>query len=545
MSPRWGTPLRITPRSAESVLIVEPTLGMDSSQPSVDAPLGSTPASINFIFRDGSLEPRPCLSARGSTPQPFGASPMLGGMELVGVSNTRYPLASGTTRWAMYGQASTPNGWSVLSYVSAFGTSDPPALGATDYWDHAQIYYPIRDETIAIGAPGSYQSLYCAQSDTTVFSTLTSAPQARFITAFDNYLVAFNIRQNTVDLVQRVQWSDRGNPSNWTGGLSGFEDLLAMAGQGTRIVAQENRLLLFSDSEIWQGVSRDYPFVFTFGALDSSVGCPYSWTVADTPLGTIFLAKDYQVYLLPKGGGTARPIGQRLHQSIRNAIDHPERAWAVYDHTYSQYQLYYPTKGGSGYPQKAVFLDINTGSWAPQAFDEQGGALSLTRGFEARQSSSATTWGGLQAAGVTWAQLGSTWADLAGTSEARSVLAGSSTGTMYNYSSTATSDNGAAVESRWRSTGLTGGDPSHQKTLTELRVDYQADSASSMTVRFSQNLGASFGNSTALDLPASSGLSQTIAYPYIASRYPLFEVSSQGFRFKIYRFFAKYRSGGR
>lgn len=543
--PSWGVPLRVRARSAESILMTEPTLGLDSSQPSVDAPIGSTPVSMNFIFREGAMEPRPCLTLRNATPQPFGAVPILGGMELVNVSNSRFPVASSTTRWAMYGQAGTPNGWSVLSYVSAFGFSDPPALSATDYWDHTQIYSPQKDDNIAIGASSSYQSLYCVQSDTTIFSTLTTAPQARFVTAFNNYVVAFNCRQGSLDLVQRVQWSDRGNPSNWTGGLSGFEDLLAMVGQGTRILSQENRLILFSDSEIWQGVPRDYPFTFSFGPLDSSVGGPYSWTICQTPLGVMFLSKDYQVYLLPKGGGTAQPIGQRLHQTIRNAIDRPERAWSVYDHTYSQYQLYYATKGGSGYPQKAVFLDINSGSWAPQAFDEQGGALSLSRGFEVRLSSVATTWANLQTAGVRWADLNSTWGDLAGTSEERAVLLGSSTGTIYNYSSTATSDNGTPVESRWRSTGLAGDNPSQQKTVSEFRVDYQGDSSSSLTVKFSQNLGGSFGASTALNLPASSGLSQAIAYPYFAARYPQFEVSSQGVRYKLYRFWTKYRDGGR
>lgn len=543
MSPRWGSPLNVKARSSESILIVEPTYGVDASQPSVDAPLGSTPASVNYIFRDGAIEPRPMLSARGATPQPFGAVPILGGWDLVSVANVHYPVISSTTRWATYGQSATPNGWSVLSYVSSFGFADPPALASTDYWDFTQIYSAVPDEMIAVAASSSYQSLYCTKSNSTLFSTLTTAPQARYVTAFDNYLVAFNIRQNAANYEQRVQWSDRGNPSNWTGGLSGFEDLLAMPGQGTRIIAQEHRLILFSDSAIWQGVPRDWPYTFSFAPLDSSVGCPYPWSIAETPLGVIFLSKDYQVYLLPKGGGTAQPIGQKLHQSIRNNIDRPERSWAVYDHTYSQYQLFYPSKGGSGTPQKAVFLNIADGSWAPQAFDESGGNISLTRGFEVRLSSSATTWGALGA--MTWAQAGVTWADMGGSSEARAVLAGSSSGTLYTFSSTATSDNGTAVESRWRSTGLVGDDPSHQKTVREFRVDYQGDSASSMTVKFSQNLGGSFQQGQALDLPAASGLSQAVAYPYVSARFPQFEISSQGFRYKAFRMYVQFRRGGR
>lgn len=485
------------------------------------------------------------LSLRGTTPQPLGAIQILGGHELVSVGNSRYPIASSTTRWAVYGQAGTPNGWSVLSYVSAFGINAPPALAATEYWDFTQTYFALRDENIAIGAPGSYQTLYCTQSDTTIFSTLTGAPRARFVASLDNYVMAFNIREGALDLVQRAQWNDRGSASSWTGGLSGFEDLLSMKGQGTRVVTQDNKFVLFSDEEIWQAIQRDFPFVWHFAPYDSSRGCPYSWTIAQTPLGTMFLGKDYQVYLLPKGGGTSQPIGQRLHRSIRNLIDQPGRAWATYDNTYSQYQLYYPIRGGSGRPQRAVYLDINSGSWAPQSFDRSGGNLSLTRGFEVALSSSATTWGGAGAVGLRWADAGFSYAEMAGASEERSVLIGSSAGTLFYLNSNATSDNGTAVECSWPSSGLLGEDPSEQKTVTEFRADYQGDSASSLTVRFSQTLGASYGIETQVNLPAVSGMSQAIAYPYFAARYPSFEIRSQGQRHRIFRFHLTYRRGGR
>lgn len=521
-------------------------LGLDVSQPGVDAPLGSTPNSDNWIMREGGLEARPMLSLRETTPQPFGNDVVAGVYELVGVTNTRTPIASGTTRWAVHGQAATPNGWSVLSYVSSYGLNDPPSLAAgTDYWDFSQTYYAARDQNLAIGAAGSYQTLYVTQSDTTTFSSLTGAPRAKYVATLNDYVVAFNMKDGNGTYVQRVSWNDRGSASSWTGGLSGFQDLLSMKGAGTRAFVQDNKLMLTTDAEIWQGVPADFPFTWNFSPYDTTRGCPYSWTVSNTPLGTMFLGKDYQVYLLPKGGGQATPIGQRLHRTIRNSIDNPWRAWAVYDNTYSQYQLYYAIKGGSGYPQRAVYLDIGAGSWAPQSFDRSGGAISLTRGAEINVSSSATTWGGLQAAGLKWSDLNMSWAELGGTSEARAILTGSSAGTMYYFNSAATSDNGTPVESRWQSTGLGGEDPSTQKTVREFRVDYQGDSASSLTVRFSQNLGGSYGINTQLNLPAVSGLSQAIAYPYFAARYPSFEISSEGQRPRLFRFWMSFRRGGR
>ena len=544
-----GVPLKVGSRSLASVLLVEPVLGLDSSQPSVDAPLGSTPSSENYIMREGGLEPRPMLTLRNTNPQPLSV-PVLGGWEIADVTNNRYPLISGTTTIAWFSTGS----WSQLSYVSAGGVNSPPNGSNTSYWDATQIYYDRADENLAVLANGSYQSLYCWQANTTVFSTLTGAPQAKTVTAFDNYLLAFNILDpgsGSSAFVQRVQWSDRGSASSWTAGLSGYEDLLDMRGQGTRIMGQENRLVLFSDAEIWQGYSSDFPFVFRFQPLDRSVGCPYPFTISNTPQGLVFLARNLQTYLLPKTGGPAVPIGQRMHRSIRDSIDAPERSWSVYDQNTDQWQLYYPIQGGSGRPQRAIYLNMQDGSWAPQSFDRVSGGLSLTRGFSVTgvaTSSSATTWGGLFAAGVRWADLSMSWAALGGltnTQDARSVYVGSSGGTMYELSSTATSDNGTGVESRWRSTGLLGYEPDAQKSVTGLRIDYAADSASSLTVRFSQNAGASFEAGRKINLPATSGISQAIDYPYLPARYPMLEVSSQGQRYRLFRFWVSMRRGGR
>lgn len=547
--PSYGFPLQIPNRSLTSLLVLEPTLGIDASQPSVDAPLGSTPQSENYIMREGGLEPRPVLQLRNTNPQPM-QTVVTGGWEFADTLNNRYPVVSGTTKLAWFSTGS----WSQLSYVSAAGINDPPAGSSTSYWDATQIYYDLQDQNIAILANGSYQSLYCWQSGTTVFSSLTGAPRAKFVTAFDNYILAFNTRDPgsaNSEYVQRVQWNDRGSASSWTGGLAGFEDLLAMRGQGTRIVAQDNRIILFSDKEIWQGFPSNFPFVFRFEPLDRSVGCPYSWTVSDTPRGLIFLARNLQTYLLPKEGGTAVPIGQRLYRTIRESIDAPERAWAVYDPATDQHQLYYPTLGGSGFPQRAVYLNLTEGSWAPQTFAAASGGISLTRGFAVTglaQSSSATSWGGLQAAGLRWADLSRTWASL-GTqtisADRRDVYLGSSTGTVYLYDSVATNDNGTPVICKWRSTALWGEIPGREKTVTEWRADYQGNSASSLTLKFSQTQGASFDAGVGLALPANSALSQSVAYPYTSARFPMFEVSSEGWRYRLFRFFLTARLGGR
>jgi len=245
------------------------------------------------------------------------------------------------------------------------------------------------------------------------------------------------------------------------------------------------------------------------------------------------------------------PIGGRFHRSIRETIDVPERAWSVFDQATRQWQLYYPTLGGTGFPQKAVYLNVDEPSWAPQTFDPVGGSLSLTRGFTVTglaQTSAATSWDQAGAAGMVWDTTAQTWDsfDTATLSaDRRDVYLGSSGGTVYRLDSVATSDVGIPIPNRWRSTALWGEMPGRQKTVTEWRVDYQADSASSLTLRFSQNQGGSFEQAVGVNLPAVSGASQGIAYPYLPARYPQFEISSEGQRFRLFRFTITARIGGR
>jgi len=259
----------------------------------------------------------------------------------------------------------------------------------------------------------------------------------------------------------------------------------------------------------------------------------------------MFLSRTYQVYLVPKTGGPPAPIGQRLHRRIREMIDHPEMAWGGYDPHTETYQLTYPIRGGSGRPQRAAWLHLETGAWAPQSYDVVAGGLSPTRGADVQRSSVGTTWAQLQASGIRWADLGLTWGQLAGASQERMLLVGSSNGTIYYLNSNATSDNGTPVRSYWQSTALLGELPSRVKTTTRLAIDYQATSASSLTVAFSQSQGASFEAGAVVALPAADGVSQVEAHTYVAARYPTFRVESEGFRYRLYRFLVEMRIGGR
>ena len=146
---------RPLPHSRTTTVILDPTQGFISDTPAVNLPPGFTPNSENFLLREGAMEPRPMLTQYGANPNSM-LTTVTGGKEITDVAGTRYPLISGTTRLAYH----TGTQWSVLSYVSAFGISAPPAATVTDYWDMTQVYLPDADQNIAVMANASYQTLY-------------------------------------------------------------------------------------------------------------------------------------------------------------------------------------------------------------------------------------------------------------------------------------------------------------------------------------------------------------------------------------------------
>ena len=540
---RFGLPLRVNPAaSTRSVQVVEPTLGLIRTQPPSDLPPGATPSAENFIVRYGGLEKRAMLQSR-TTQATVVNTPVLGGIEAVDVLGNTYPLASYNTRPLWYSVGS----WSLASYVSAAGLDDHPTNSTSSYWDMTQIYFDTRDENVVVMGSQSYQSLYVWQSNTTVFSTLTNAPRARFVASFDNFLLAANVREGSNDFVQRIQWSDRGSITTWNpvGSLAGFHDMLDSKGEITRLVPQDNRIVVFTEEEVWSGWRIDNVFQFDFQALDRGVGAPYSWTIAQTRAGVMWLGRDANVYVLPKGEARAVPVGDAIQPELQSSLDNPDRAWAVYNKLTDQYELYYPTAGNT-YPTKALYLDLRKGSWMPQTFDSGYG---LSRGWQGTlgTGSGSTTWAQAQAAGIRWADITGTWAGQRGQQNLGplAVHTGSSAGTMYYMSHSATSDSGVTVAARWRSGGLGGNEPYRSKTLTEVRVDYAADSASSLTVRASADQGASFQPGINLELGTSSTESQQVADAYVNARYPVFEVVSEVGRPKINRFWAEMRAQGR
>jgi hypothetical protein len=547
----YGSPLPVAPKSAVTVLVLEPSTGFSQAQPATDLQPGQTPYSMNFVMREGGLELRPTLSSFTSNANPVG--PVTGGYNLVSSTGSNYPIVSGQTRLAYFSSASYQ--WSELSYTSSGGRSTPLSQTTVQYTDIVQSYEPVGDEMVAVIAAGSYETLFAWKAGTATYSSITSAPRAKYLTTADNFVLAANVRDSGSQqsyYVQRVQWSDRGGPLTWafsTGNLAGFEDLLDAKGAIMRITTLDNIVVVFFRDEIWQGVrAQSGSAAWSFTPLDRTVGCSYPWTVATTPLGTVFLGRNYVVYLLPKGGGPAAPIGGAVRRWLADRIINPELAWSTFDPTTYTYRLHYATAGSGGTPTEAIWLNIGENSWAPQNYEDVGATFALTRGFLATRDIPIPdlTWNSLISTGEAWSSIASSWRDFYGANagQKQSMTMGSSVGSMY-YEGTGNTDTDWPVLATWRSQALDQDSPGVMGVLQEVRMDYEANAPSNFSFRASRDQGATWEADVSKVVPSTPAQGVVNFFPYVAAPYPTFEVKLSTAGLRIYRFWVKLRQGGR
>ncbi len=576
---RFGSP-PLRPRSESTYMVVEPFTGMMGNHAPSNLPPGGTPVSdigqnpiafsMNFVASEGGISPRPKLTQHTGNSNPMGVM-VTGGAQIVSSVGTPYNLVSGTSRFAYYSASS----YSPLSQVSAGGVSFWTWSATTrDRTDFTQIYEATNDEMLAIvSTTSSYNTLMTWKAGATVFSTLTQAPKARWVAAYDNFVIAGNIQDSTGSkYVQRVQWSDRGNPFVWTpasGNLAGNQDLLDAKGQIRRIMTQEDRIVLFFDNEIWTGVRGDFPNTFRFTPADRSVGTPYGRTCAQTPRGIMFLGKDLQIYLLPNTGGPVEAIGSGVRQFLRRITTFQDlgTAWAVYASETGEamhlsagpgaYQLYFPMGHGvanEGLPVGALYCSIEDGSFMFQKFtnDVTNVYRSLTAGWTGLREavSAGTTWSSASTAVMTWDTAIGSWDDYTAhvTAQHLALFAGTSSGTVYYMNSLTPWDDGTTIYHVWNSPILWGEAPNRSKCVTGFRVDYKTSSPSTISVRFSQGTDSLAGYSPAQAIALNNlntHYATGAAYPYATATNPSFQVSSTDQFFRLYRFWVAGRIGGR
>lgn len=475
---RFQQPSQPLGRPPVRVSIVEPVLGLNHKQPPTNLRPGETPFSQNWVVGDRFIEPRSGLSSWGTTgvtgtPLGFVVAPRSDRSEhayILSSSTIRtYDINASVPHWAGQASAAALSTNTNAYYHTANGlrtqsssTTGPSTIFMTNW--------SLTPKVMAVG-----QSLVNKVSDFTEVYSLLS--YARYVVAFDQRMIFFHsgttnafvdfsysVPDYSLYNSRRVTWSARGDTFNYAEG--GFEDLVDMRGIGTGAIAEQDRLILLSQYEVWAGRPRRDAYAFDFFNIDKARGCPieYDRTPANTEAGTLWLGEGFQFYRVVDN--SVRAVGDKVRALLHEEMREHQQCWSLYNAAAHTYALFYSDTTGQ-YPTKALFLRTDTVT--PVAQDRDDGVW-LLQDFGDYQFVAGGVYG------------------------ADTVLIRSN-GSAYRLLSTQTSDDGVPVDARWRSHAMRADrDLFPFEVLQELWVEssYASTRTSTLSMFASIDNGATF-----------------------------------------------------
>lgn len=537
------------PRKRTRSVEVRPLGGLHTGVPPQDLRPGYSPALKNFVpDPDGLITPRSGLSAFGT--HDFGG-PVLGASEVFDDQGASCAFAPSTRSLSFFHP--TNGVWSELSYVpgSLSWMQGLPSGLSTDLWDSTSIFDIATNSYIAV-ASNNVDSLkfFTVDDATTTYSDFTyadsidSTSAARGVASVNDRLVLFNTLSSTnTKYPTRVMWSARGNPKSFLiDDGAGAEDLMDMKGEGIAAVRFKDFLLLFTNQEIWRATPTLDSYAFRFDRVVDNQGTRFAKTIVATPNGVIFLGRDYEVYVTDGAG--VYPLGpeggeglSRIQRYIKDNIDDPMRAWALYNQSDKRYELFFPTTAStSGFPDRALFFDLVNRTWWPQEFGAE-----LSSGVDVEDASEGDVIDAVEDAIDDVPTQFDLFAVVTGDRRPNVFTA---TGSALRFRSDQTSDAGTAIDARWRSGGL-GGGAFRQTHLTEVWTDYETDETSSASLFVGNARDAdAFSSGVTLSFTTPGGVVFTPTWK--TSRDPNFEIRiADGSRPKIASFSATLKDGSK
>jgi hypothetical protein len=501
--PKQGAPSTTTVRMVPLSQGVKQDVAWPLQQP------GSAVSLVNFLPVGGKLVPRSRCSSLNTIRIPTVDK------SINGIAESYFADGNATAIWLSAGTQHavlTSNGSiSLASFVSSFGLG-AASIADGDQRQYAPVFLGSFNEnvllTVLTDSYDTVMALYQTGGSPTgrpLFSYLTSAPQTRSLAVYDNYVIAWNVATTAGTFISRVQWSQRGNPSNWTGEGSGFEDLLAMRGRGKAVHAtSDGRLILFGDAEVWYGLSAPYPSQFQFAPLDSSVGCPYPGTIVDTDEGLLFLGSDLALRLLPKGGGASTVVSAAIADTLqmtKSGIGNPY-SWGVYEPATRIYHLFIESTTLSF---RGIVVNVATGEWGFSDYNANAPQV----GLAIHRSNSAFG------------------------SDIR-LLFGNSTGTVFSDNSKIHLENGSVVTSKYQSQPVAADLAGGHKLLNKVCLDYRATSKATVTLNISGDAYSyqSAGVMSLVSAPVAGRVHQDV---YRGGQTPTIEFTSTSTGYELHR----------
>lgn len=549
-STKYGFPA-IPPRDSETKTeIFRPTLGLHTGDMPQDLRPGFTPAAENFVTENGWLRPRSGLSQFG----PFNFdSPALGGAELSEAQGELAAVAGSASSIAIFHPS--VDSWSELSYIrgNTLAGDDLPSGLSTDYWSIANPYDDNVRQYLGVMSNGTnWMKWFEVREGVNVYSDFTWTEEledtkaARAVVATQDRLFLFNTIDTTGNKhPTRALWSARANIRDFIAvNGAGREDLVDMAGEGTAAVRVGDDIILLTNQEVWVARPTLDDYAFRFDRISKEVGCPYPQTAKSTPLGCMFLSRDLEVYVT--NGSSIQPLGpvqpgepSRIQRYLRDKAINLSRAWALFDNIGQRYCLYFPDRESiDRFPTHALYFSFQDGSWLPQTFEHE-----LSFGFSFQDPGELVTWNDLN--DVTWGELNQAWGELGKGADDRFQTVFGSGGTSYRLHDNFATDDGLQIEARWRSHALTQRDQMRVTRLTEVWMDFEAESQGTAAIHVSKDLGQSFNTDGRISALVPS-LSNAFFPVWSNAQAPMFELRiADATRPRIGRFQAAMKDGGK
>lgn len=537
-----------------------PVGGFVPTVPEPLVPPGSLLSGQNVWIRERGLEPRWKLSAQSMLPlyHVWNASNNLV-RSFLSYGNTTNPTSTGTRvlgamRFSLLLKAGSPtyitsqlwvsghsNGlafasWSTASnqlrwLPSSFGTSaaatgmpgslisashhTPPSLRTTEAWRGAPAYYVSGDVNVLVLSAGTreppvvttgmFDSIPGGTADNhrISYSRLSGAVPlgAADLINFSDRIVAWYAS----GIPTRVMWHVEGDPTDWTGVGSGYQDLVDMQGFGTRIFAEQDHMILATDKELWYGRAVGLPYVFQFHPLIRTLGIPYHKAALQTPRGIFWLGEDFQIYRLSQM--QVQAFGQQVQPYLRDVLRAPDVAFFSYNALLDQLRLFFSVDSTS-FPTRALVYDFAYERWLPPETYAHTFHWALS---EPLTHTSATVSNNASGDGYDAVRSKNEY-DI-GLYE----VFVTSAGTVGQLTASATSDFGVACEEEAVFAPVFSGDAEQRWWLDNARWEFAARSASSATVSWSTVYGrAGTAHTQRLAISASSNASQIVTYPNVS-----------------------------
>ena len=206
--------------------------------------------------------------------------------------------------------------------------------------------------------------------DGTTYADLGGTPpKARQVESFSSHLILGYTIEDGTAYPQRLRWSDTGNPEVWTGGNSGFIDLVDTPDWIVLLCPLGDRLIVYKERSIWEVIYVGSPNMFIATKLIDGVGSYIPDGVESLGDEHFFVGPDNMYRFdgrnLTEAGDRIRPLvfGYDALTNYETFQD----SWLTYIEETEELLMGIP-QGNETFPRRAYKYHLPTQSWWARDF---------------------------------------------------------------------------------------------------------------------------------------------------------------------------------